>query len=99
MNKGFVYILTNEFMPGLIKIGRTESNPKARASQLFTTGVPGGFKIAEAVKTNDCKGLEAQMHDWFAPVRVNSRREFFRHDAREAALILRVAAFSWGAPK
>ena len=39
-----VYILSNEFMPDLVKIGYTSRNPSKRISELFTTSVPGEFK-------------------------------------------------------
>ena len=34
-----VYILKNEAMPGLIKIGYTKENAEKRANELYTTGV------------------------------------------------------------
>ena len=40
-DEGYVYVLTNEAMPGLVKIGRTTANdPQTRVSNLYTTGVP-----------------------------------------------------------
>ena len=34
MTAGWVYILTNPSMPGLVKIGLTTRNPTARAAEL-----------------------------------------------------------------
>ena len=42
---GIVYVLTNESMPGLVKIGMTDdTDPSARMGQLFSTGVPLPFE-------------------------------------------------------
>ena len=35
-----VYILTNEAMPGLVKIGCTNGELASRIRQLYSTGVP-----------------------------------------------------------
>jgi hypothetical protein len=40
-----VYILTNEAMPGLIKIGCTNVELASRIKQLYTTGVPLPFEL------------------------------------------------------
>ena len=92
MNRGYVYILTNDHMPGLVKVGRTTANPKIRARQLSSTGVPGEFIVKESEFSKDCKKLESMLHNLFQPTRVNSQREFFKFDADLAALILRVYA-------
>ena len=42
---GLIYVLTNEAMPGLVKIGITGSDPNSRADQLYTTGVPVPFTV------------------------------------------------------
>lgn len=34
-----VYLLTNEAMPGLVKVGRTNGDLAGRIRQLFQTGV------------------------------------------------------------
>ena len=41
----YVYVLTNPAMPGLVKIGRTDSSdPTTRVTQLYPTGVPVPFE-------------------------------------------------------
>jgi hypothetical protein len=45
-----VYVLTNEAMPGLVKIGMTDdTNPDTRVSQLYSTGVPLPFEVEQAL--------------------------------------------------
>jgi len=82
MNPGYVYVLSNPAMPGLLKIGRSEGDPQLRASQLFTTGVPEPFNIEFVFFTTDCVVLESEIHAAFADVRKRGR-EFFRSDPKE----------------
>lgn len=42
---GYIYIMTNPAMPGLVKVGMTRNPPEERAVQLSTTGVPIHFEI------------------------------------------------------
>ena len=44
---GIVYVLTNPAMPGIVKIGRTQSDLGSRLSQLYSTGVPVPFECAK----------------------------------------------------
>lgn len=85
---GYVYILTNPAMPGLIKIGKTRLNPTDRANQLQTTGVPKGFQVEYACRTTDPEAVEQAMHVAFGPRRVNDRREFFEIEPAQAIAVL-----------
>lgn len=85
---GYVYILTNPAMPGLIKIGKTRLNPTDRANQLQTTGVPQGFQVEYACHTPDPEAVEQAMHVAFGPRRVNDRREFFEIEPEQAVAVL-----------
>lgn len=77
MSRGYVYILSNPSMPGLVKIGRTTRSVEQRANELWQTGVPTPFVIDHFVLTPNCEELEARMHDSFSRCRVNGCREFF----------------------
>lgn len=88
MTKGFVYILTNEFMPGLVKVGMTTRTVESRILELCQTGVPGKFQAASFVFSPDCRELEATVHEDLMDHRVDAGREFFRCPPREAELIL-----------
>lgn len=86
---GFVYILTNPSMPGLIKIGKTRlDRVEDRAAQLHSTGVPDAFEVAYACRTNDPDAVERVMHEAFGPRRVNGRREFFQVAPQQAIAVL-----------
>lgn len=90
---GIVYLLVNECMPGLVKIGKTSRlDLEKRMKELFTTGVPLPFKCAHAcrVKLAHMDELERALHCAFAPNRVNENREFFRISTEQVKPILRL---------
>ena len=84
MGYGFVYILANESMPGLVKIGKTKRMPTERSLELFTTGVPQPFVVKFAMFTSNMNSLESDVHDELSDHRVSLSREFFRIDVDEA---------------
>lgn len=81
---GFIYILTNDSMPGLVKIGKTSRLPEQRSSELFTTGVPTPFAVRFALYVEDAGEIESIVHELLAGSRVNEQREFFRVDFQDA---------------
>ena len=87
-----VYVLTNRFMPGLVKIGKTsQNNVRQRISQLFTTEVPYPFDCAYAVKVMNYSQVETALHAAFDPYRAypaSPRREFFKIEPEQARAIL-----------
>jgi T5orf172 domain-containing protein len=88
---GVVYVLTNSSMPGLIKIGCTESDDAGtRIAQLYTTGVPVPFKIEFAARVPDILAVESALHQAFAPNRINPKREFFRLEPDQPIAILKL---------
>ena len=90
---GVVYLLTNECMPGLVKIGMTSRKEMdARMKELYTTGVPMPFECAYAckVKLEFMSALETALHTAFAPQRVNENREFFRISPEQAIPMLKI---------
>jgi hypothetical protein len=84
MAKGFLYILSNEAMPGLLKIGYSVKVPTERVAELFTTGVPEPFELAYYCLVEDAHKLEAQVHRDLHTKRHRLGREFFRIELDEA---------------
>lgn len=88
MSKGYVYILSNEAMPGLLKIGKTTRDVNGRANELYQTGVPTPFKVEYSVLSPDCDELEIRMHGHLPDKRVSPGREFFNIDCATAVGLL-----------
>lgn len=88
MNPGYVYILINPSMPGLIKIGCTRMDCRGRARKLYTTGVPTPFEVAFEVFSDDHEVLEDQIHAKLSDFRPNKDREFFRYPLKDTINLL-----------
>jgi len=95
----YVYILTNEAMPGIIKIGLTENPVSERVLQLDTTSVPIPFQCYYAARVEDHKKVEKALHVAFGDFRVRPNREFFRMDPFRVKAILEFMALEDVTPK
>lgn len=73
---GWVYIIVNKSMPGLVKVGYTDRSPAKRASELGGTGMPTPYSVAFSVRLHDARKIEQQVHRKLAKVRVG--KEWFR---------------------
>ena len=91
MAGGYVYVLVNEAMPSLIKVGKTTATVNDRAQSLSSaTGVPSSFNILKAYAVEDCDAAEAFAHRILerAVGRPNPNREFFNGPADTITHIL-----------
>ena len=89
-----VYVLTNEAMPGLVKIGLTNDSVEARLTQLSSyTGVPLAFECYFAAEVKDGARIERTLHQLFAEARINPKREFFRLDPEKVVLAISIGEF------
>jgi hypothetical protein len=86
-----VYILQNDAMPGLVKIGKTSSDLETRIRQLDTTGIPLPFRCFYAAEVKDATKTEQLLHEAFGDTRVRERREFFRVAAHRVKAALDLA--------
>ena len=78
---GYIYALINPALEGLVKVGKTTTNPANRANQLSSaTGVPMQFMVAYSVIVSDCDLAEKYAHGILEKkgFRVSSNREFFQ---------------------
>ncbi len=87
-----VYILINEAMPGLIKIGRTSTDLATRIKGLYTTGVPLPFELFYACEVTKADFVESNLHEAFGDHRVSKGREFFRIAPERARAALYIGA-------
>ena len=79
---GYIYAMSNDSMPGLLKVGMTTRNPEVRLLEANSpnTWIPTNFKLELAKKVNNPKQKEKTLHVLLEKFteRTNSRREFFR---------------------
>lgn len=92
---GILYVLTNPFMPDLVKIGCTNGNVEDRIISLSSaTGVPVAFQCHFAARVSNMAAKERTLHQLFADVRVNQRREFFKVDPEKVVLAIQMGPFT-----
>jgi hypothetical protein len=94
-----VYILTNEAMPGYIKIGRTSTSVEQRMRELDKTSTPLPFQCYYAARVEDDQKLERTLHAAFGDHRVRSSREFFRLDPYKARVVIELLALEDVTPR
>lgn len=85
-DNGYVYVLINPSMEGLVKIGKTNRDPQTRAKELATTGVPTPFVSVFDEFFDDCTAAENFIHTLLENkgYRVSGNREFFSIPVKEA---------------
>lgn len=88
-----IYVLTNEAMPGLVKIGFTEFLEDRIKSLSAHSGVPLPFECYYAAEVDDMTRVERLLHQLFSEHRVNPKREFFRLDAQKVVIALSLGNF------
>jgi len=80
--KGWVYVISNRSMPGLVKIGYTMKDPELRASELNGTGVPTPYAVDYEVLVEEPRSIEQKAHAGLSQYREG--KEWFRLSAEDA---------------
>lgn len=94
-----VYVLTNEAMDGLVKIGLTTTSVEERIKQLDNTSLPLPFQCFYAAEVANAAVVESKLHKIFADKRVRSNREFFRVAANQVREAIQLAELKDVTPK
>ncbi|WP_342558326.1 GIY-YIG nuclease family protein [Metasolibacillus sp. FSL K6-0083] len=90
-NSGYIYLMVNPSMNGIVKIGLTKRTPEERLDELSkATGVPTPFILVYKERFNDCVRAEKIIHSLLEErgERVSSNREFFSTETSEAIKII-----------
>lgn len=74
--KGWVYIFSNQAMPGLVKVGFTTKDPELRVSELNHTGSPRRYLVDYDVLVEQPRNIEQKVHKELAEYREG--KEWFR---------------------
>jgi hypothetical protein len=83
---GYLYVLVNPSMEGLVKVGRTARDPKDRVNELSSaTGVPTSFLLVYQRFFNEIERAEQLVHELLEDkgYRISSNREFFNAPPHE----------------
>lgn len=82
--RGYVYVLTNEGLPGLVKVGFSLKDPSLRATELSTTGVPHPYVVEYDVLVLNPIEVEQSVHRAFREEGRHEAKEFFRVSVSDA---------------
>lgn len=74
----YIYVVRNEAMPDLLKVGFTGRDYLTRIAELSNTSVPFKYDLLALFLVRDGKSCEQQLHELLSPHRVDKHREFFR---------------------
>lgn len=94
--RGFIYVLSNPELSGLLKIGKTSKDPKNRSDDLYSTGLPAPFKLEYMAFCDDMDALELRVHEKLAGHRPNLDREFFKISRLSAVNTIRNESKQFG---
>ena len=99
MEQGWIYVMTNPAMPGLVKVGFTTRLPSQRASELSgSTGIATPFILEFKQLFRDCVSAERDIHGIMdrCGMRYARNREFFRGPVAEIINLVRQYATKTG---
>ena len=87
----YIYILENDTMPGLVKIGFTKNKPSERVKQInAATGVALDFDVKYQYPCFNAHDLEKEIHIYLEAegFRVNKKKEFFNITVEQAVSVI-----------
>jgi len=88
--KGWVYVITNKAMPGLVKVGYTTKDPELRAEELNHTGSPHPYLVEYELLIDEPYQVEQKAHKFLCAKR--EAREWFRCTPEEAVAAIKQIA-------
>ncbi|BCT66955.1 GIY-YIG nuclease family protein [Nitrosospira sp. NRS527] len=94
---GYLYVLANSAMPGLVKVGKTTRTSEERAAELSAaTGLPSPFIVVYEQLFKECSFAESFVHAYLAQqgFRISENREFFNAPVNQ---VVRAIALAPGA--
>lgn len=86
--RGWVYVISNKAMPGLLKIGFTLKDPDLRAKELDHTGAPYPYIVEYEVMVNQPRDIEQRVHLNLSHAR--EAKEWFRCSLQDAINAIRL---------
>lgn len=89
--QGWVYVMSNQSMPDILKIGVTKRTVEERRRNLSSsTGVPIPFDIEYECEVEDCYRVEKAIKTIFAPYRINPKKEFYKVSVTQVIALLQL---------
>ena len=92
----YVYVLVNQSMPNMVKIGMTTTTPTQRAHEISrATGVATPWIPVFEFRCLRSDLLEAEVHEYLHAHRVNKHREMFSIDSHTAQKVIEELGYKY----
>ena len=89
-NDGYIYILTNKFVPNIYKIGYTKRNPIERAKEISrATGVAGEWKVSRDWPVTEAYQTEQYIFAEFKSYRLDKKGEMFDFQGKGVEYVIK----------
>jgi len=76
---GWVYVISNEFIPGFVKVGKTQRTPKERIKDFERPcAAPGQYAVEYAVQVSDEEKLESHAHTTLSQMGTEYNKEMHK---------------------
>jgi hypothetical protein len=90
--KGWIYVISNKAMPGLVKIGYSTKDPKLRAEELSSSGAPHPYIVEYEMLMEEPFKIEQKVHKALSKRREG--KEWFCCTVEDAVLEIKKIAES-----
>jgi hypothetical protein len=88
--KGWIYVISNKAMPGLVKVGYSTKDPKLRAEDLNHTGSPHPYRVEYEMLIEEPYQIERNVHKIL--LNCKEGKEWFRCSIEDAILAIKKIA-------
>lgn len=88
--KGWVYVISNKAMPGLVKVGFSLKDPALRARELANTGSPHPYQVDYEALLANPREVEHRVHRHLSAL--SEGREWFRCSVEQAVSAIKAVA-------
>jgi hypothetical protein len=85
--RGWVYVISNPSLPGLVKVGFSRKDPQLRAQEFGGAGIPHPYKVEYDCIVKAPRDIEQRVHKRLEAAR--EQKEWFRCTVAEAARAIR----------
>jgi hypothetical protein len=93
---GKVYILVNDRMPSVCKIGKTDRDVQDRIKEISGNSTPKGWEEYFSIESEKYKQIEKHLHAVFSEKRCWAEREYFDVEKERAVTMLKSALMLCG---
>lgn len=87
--RGWVYVITNKSLPGLVKIGFSSKDPSLRARQFDEAALPHPYEVVYDILVANPFQMEQTIHRYLKSAGLHEKKEWFRCSESEAIDVIR----------